>query len=394
MQNQIKIFFRYLSYIFISFCLTNCNQKGIENSNAYSLKYIQLIEGDIPLFDENEIIDFTEYKNVMIFIDDFMDSFIPGKNDNHPLERKDLLILFSKVKFQRKAYQLIYPKLNNWQTIKNLSSWCRYRKNHVTRGKIKKGLNFWLKNKKAILENIDNVDPFILLSTLGIETIYGSYTGNFPILSTLMTLSFTKGRRKDFFSSELKSFLTLLYKQRTFFVNYVREWHKFPKGSYASAMGLPQFLASNYLKLAKDADGDGAIDLWKSISDIAKSMSYYYEHHGWRFNEPIGMKIKVPPHKKEDLNKIIEENGRFEPWITISQLRTLGIYLPEALDPNEKVSLFLFQCPENFENNFYFIGFFNFYVITRYNHSSFYAMAVYELSQKLFEEIKLQSLIP
>ena len=337
----------------------------------------------VPIHDEDTILDFTRYEAVRQFI------------NKSPYPKDELYTLFSKVKFQRKAFDLINPK----PSIKSRKpSWCRYKKIHRLDKKASQGLEFWKKHQRVFqkVEAEGISDPMILLSTLGIETVFGEYTGNFPALDTLITLTFTDSRRRALFHRELKSLLMLFYETTWFEVDDVEKWHDFPRGSYASALGLPQFLPSNYLILTRDWDGDGQVDLWNSVEDILGSMSKYYRYHRWKPQDPVGFKAKVPKRKERRVRRkfIDEAPSRFKPWVRAIELRNYGVKLPRQVKDEQKVAFFHFDCPDSPEESFYWVGLDNFYTITRYNHSSYYAMAVYELARKIVERKEQSQKMP
>ena len=145
-------------------------------------------------------------------------------------------------------------------------------------------------------------------------------------------------------------------------------------GSYAGAMGMPQFISSSYRHYAVDFDGDGKRDLWNSMPDVIGSVANYFSEHGWQKGESIVHPVSVS-------NKsIVKEENELKPYVSIEQLKKSGVELGQDLDEKAQVTLLKFDGIRGEE---YWAGLNNFYVITRYNHSALYAMAVFQLSEKI-----------
>ena len=211
------------------------------------------------------------------------------------------------------------------------------------------------------------VPAAIIGAIIGVETFYGTYTGKHRVLDSLVSLSFYDWRRRKFFSSELEQFLKL-----------ASEGHVDPlviKGSYAGAMGLPQFISSSYRAYAIDFDADGKRDLLNSRADAIGSVAAYLKRHGWRAGEPIAMPLasgkgmELSPYKK-----------RKKPAVTVARLRKAGASIPAEVPAKMKAMVLKLNGAKGPE---YWLVFKNFYVITTYNHSPLYAMAVTQLSELL-----------
>ncbi len=252
-------------------------------------------------------------------------------------------------------------------------TWAQYRPIFITPKRIAAGVVFW-NDHAAELDAISKkygVSPAIIVAIVGVETFYGQRMGNYRVIDALATLGFDYPKRGAFFRGQLASFFTLAAKEHLDMNNAL--------GSYAGAMGMPQFIPSSYLDLAVDGDGDGRCDLWHSDADVFASVAHYFSEHGWTLDAPIGFQIDINHQEAAVADKL--NTGRdLKPKITIGELRHLGIALPKDLYlPNdEKVMLFTLTGPDKVE---YWVGLDNFYVITRYNHSTLYAMAVWQLSQ-------------
>ncbi len=248
--------------------------------------------------------------------------------------------------------------------------WREYRPIFLKKGRIDGGVKFW-KEHQALLERAEKtygVPPEIMVAIIGVETRYGANTGRYRVLDSLTTLAFGYPKRAKFFRSELVEFLLLS-----------REEDLDPataKGSYAGAMGKPQFISSSYRNYAVDFDGDGKRDLHNSDADVIGSVANYFKRHGWRQGEMITQQAR----SEERHEKYVQAG--MKPSIAVSELmasglRPDGLVLPE---PEALASLILLKGKHGDE---YWFGLHNFYVITRYNHSNLYAMAVYQLSQEI-----------
>ena len=252
-------------------------------------------------------------------------------------------------------------------------TWKRYRPIFVTDKRSKKGVEF-IKKYRAILERAEKqygVPVEIIAAIIGVETYYGKHTGKYTVFDSLATLGFDYPPRGKFFKSELKQFL-LLSKEENISVDNMT-------GSYAGAMGMPQFISSSYRRFAVDFDGDGKRDLWNSIPDVIGSVANYFSVHGWKQGEGV-----VFPATVADAS-IVKEKNALKPYETISQFKKQGVEFKNVADAksvaeSNSATLLKLEGKAGLE---YWLGLDNFYVITRYNHSVLYAMAVLQLSEKL-----------
>ena len=247
--------------------------------------------------------------------------------------------------------------------------WYQYRPIFLQAARIDGGVAFW-KQHAEVLERAEQeygVPPQIITAILGVETRYGSRQGGYRVMDSLVTLAFNYPPRAAFFKDELKNYLLL-----------TREEHVDPlsmKGSYAGAMGQPQFISSSYRRFAVDFDGDGKRDLWNNDADAIGSVANYFKQHGWE----RGGKVAVPVNVGTTPVKTLVDKG-IKPSITVSDLQHLGIEVTGAMPEQDMVSFIELEQKDGPE---YWIGLQNFYVITRYNHSPLYAMAVYQLSEAI-----------
>ena len=247
--------------------------------------------------------------------------------------------------------------------------WSKYRPIFLTESRIEGGLEFWDRHEELLeaVEKKYGVPPEIIVAIIGVETRYGANTGKYPVLDSLSTLAFGYPKRGKFFRRELEQFLLLTREEEVAPVGV--------KGSYAGAMGKPQFIASSYRAYAIDYDGDGRRDLWNSPADVLGSVANYFSKHGWRPGEPVTFPgtVTATPDAR------FAEAG-MKPSIRVAELQAAGVEAVEDLPPDTLVSLVELDGAESKE---YWLGLHNFYVITRYNHSNLYAMAVYQLAQEI-----------
>jgi membrane-bound lytic murein transglycosylase B len=248
-------------------------------------------------------------------------------------------------------------------------SWRAYRSRFVEPVRIRAGLQFWQENEAVLAKayDITGVEPSVIVGIIGVETIFGRNMGNFRVLDALMTLSFDYLRRADYFKTELEQFLLL--RQETALD------HNSTLGSFAGAMGLPQFMPSSIRKHAVDMDGDGTIDLRNNPHDAIGSVARYLADYGWIKGEAISVPARV--NRDVDLAPLLSAGP--EPRYTPAQLAALGIS-PQVAAPEEAKAL-LVDLPTADETPEYRMGLTNFYVITRYNRSYFYAAAVQDLAE-------------
>jgi membrane-bound lytic murein transglycosylase B len=252
--------------------------------------------------------------------------------------------------------------------------WHKYRPIFITDKRINGGVAFWREHRALVSKAAKQfgVDPQIIVAVIGVETFYGRVTGSYRVLDALATLSFyypdTGNDRSGFFSSELANFI-MLGEEEGLPLKEV-------KGSYAGAMGLGQFIPSSYREYSVDFDGDGRRDLWSSMDDAIGSVANYLHRHGWEYGAPVANRARVLDHANMDL--ISRRN--FKVKKSVDELAAAGF---EATHPANPEMLAAVARLEEAEGESYWITFKNFYVITRYNRSPLYAMAVFELSEAL-----------
>jgi membrane-bound lytic murein transglycosylase B len=258
--------------------------------------------------------------------------------------------------------------------------WYEYRELFLTDRRIREGTDFWIAHRQDLDEASvrSGVPPEYLAAILGIETYYGRLTGSYRVLDALTTLAFDYPARAGFFRDELEQFLLL-----------TRESGLDPlavKGSYAGAMGAPQFMPSNYRRYAVDASADGHINLWTNWPDVCASVGNYLKEHGWNFGEPVLDDAVVDPDKAQDLD------GRTLALAdTLGTLKLRGVNVDRTLPAETPVMLI---AADEADGVHWRVGYANFYAITRYNHSALYAMAVVDLAAALKQSILLHDAAP
>ncbi|MES2662820.1 MAG: lytic murein transglycosylase B [Pseudomonadota bacterium] len=253
-------------------------------------------------------------------------------------------------------------------------TWAEYRPIFVTPDQIKKGINF-CKQHEATLQKAEKefgVPAEIMISIIGVETRFGTFKGKYRVIDAISTLAFDYPPRSDFFFKQLEEYLLLARELKVETSSIL--------GSYAGAIGYPQFIPSSYRNFAVDFDGNKHIDLVNSPIDAIGSVGNYFKEHGWQAGAPTVDRIAVDSKLREKVNTA--SNKGLELTLSQKDLTELGIiYNAKA----EKFALFLFEGTKGPE---YWLGYPNFYTITRYNHSQLYAMAVYQLAQNISEKIK------
>ena len=247
-------------------------------------------------------------------------------------------------------------------------TWGRYKSHLVDDDRIVRGVDFWAQHEATLAAAAERygVAPEYVVAVIGIETRYGDITGGFRVLDALTTLGFDYEPRAKFFRKELTEFLLL-----------AREEGKDPTelfGSYAGAMGYGQFIPSSYRHYAVDFDGDGLRDIWTNADDAIGSVANYFARHKWRGDGVVAVRLNVSDESVDDLaNQGLKLRHR------VADVRARGVTVPD-LEAERKAALFKLEGSEGIE---YWLALHDFYVISRYNHSHLYALAVYELSQAI-----------
>lgn len=295
----------------------------------------------------------------------------------HQLDESWVMSVLAQAQVSDTVAKLIMPAAS--PAAKN---WALYRSRFIEPLRIRAGVTFWRTHEATLRRAQDTygVPMDIIAGVIGVETIYGRNTGTFRVLDALSTLSldFPKGRsdRSAFFKDELGQFLRLCAEQRDDPTSVL--------GSYAGAIGLPQFMPSSIRRLAVDFDGDGHIDLRNSPADAIGSVAHYLARSGWRKDIPTHYAV-VPPRDAAALATLLQPD--ILPTFTAAQLQQHGALLDAAGQSHDgKLALVLLYNADAAPT--YVAGTENFYAITRYNQSSYYALAVIELGQAVAQAVR------
>jgi membrane-bound lytic murein transglycosylase B len=303
-------------------------------------------------------------------------AFIESMSADYGLDTQVLEQILGDARYTPAAVRLIGPVPSSAPSPAR--SYSRYREKFLTPALISYGTQFWAAHSADLYRAQEEfgVPPEVILGILGVETQYGRNTGSFRAIDALVTIAFDGVRRQDFFRDELKELLLL-----------AREKGIDPlmiKGSYAGAVGLPQFMPSSYRKYAVDFDGDGVIDLLGSPADAIGSIASYIKAFGWKPGEAAVAKVRLLPGSETDLVSGLDRVHN------ISEAQIKGVMFSGSEPPEGLCSIF--ELPTPGQASRFVAGFANFEVITRYNRSTFYASAVLELAgaiRKAHDQIQL-----
>jgi len=293
--------------------------------------------------------------------------FIARMVQLHGFDRLALERLFAQLKPSSRVIHLMTPTTGG--TYRR--SWREYRSRFVEPVRINGGLEFW-QNHAAELKlasALYGVPEEIIVAIIGVETIYGRNTGNFRVAEALSTLAFDYPSRADYFRSELEQFLLFARENR---IDPLE-----PLGSYAGAIGTPQFMPGSIRRFAVDLDKDGRIDLRNSTADAIGSVASFLSRHGWVAGRRTHFQVNIEDPARA--RPFIDAGP--EPGFTILDLAPAGITSNDEIGPAEKLvlaDLVNADAPSD-----YVLGTQNFYAITRYNRSYLYAMAVIDLAATL-----------
>ena len=298
-----------------------------------------------------------------------VDAYIEELIQQHDFSRPELEQVFAAAERRQDIIDLMR------RPAERRLNWHEYRKIFLDEQRIAGGVEFWQQNQ-ATLERAEKeygVAPEVIVAIIGVETRYGRVTGRHRVVDALMTLAFDYPPRASFFRKELTQFLLL-----------AREEGKNPTsltGSYAGAMGFGQFIPSSYRNYAVDFDRDGVRDIWQNRTDAIGSVANYFSRHGWRG----AAQVTLPVQLKAETEQLLDiANQSLKPTHSVAEMAEMGVIV-DRLDPEARVLLLRLLGGDKPE---YWLGFDDFYVITRYNHSRLYAMAVYQLGQEILKRRK------
>ena len=301
--------------------------------------------------------DFANNPNAQQFIDKMV--------NKHGFDRQQLQEILSQAKRLDSVLRLMDNQAPT-TSVKPPSgpngAWLRYRKKFITPDNVQNGVVFWNQYEDALNRawQVYGVPPEIIVGIIGVETRWGRVMGKTRILDALATLSFNYPRRAEYFSGELETFLLMARDEQDDPLNL--------KGSFAGAMGYGQFMPSSYKQYAVDFSGDGHINLWDPVDAIG-SVANYFKAHGWVKGDQVAVRANGQAPGLP--------NG-FKTKYSISQLAAAGLTPQQPLGNHQQASLLRLDVGTGYQ---YWYGLPNFYTITRYNHSTHYAMAVWQLGQ-------------
>lgn len=291
-------------------------------------------------------------------------AFIGEMAERHGFVEKELNFLFARAKRMPAVLKAIEPQPPGER------SWEAYRATFVTERHIGRGLEFWRAQAAALGRATRDygVPEEVIVAILGVETFYGRHTGKWRVVDALSTLAFDYPPRAEFFRKELENYLVLA-REANLDVFSVQ-------GSYAGAIGIPQFMPSSYLRYAVDFDGNGRTDLRASPADAIGSVGNFLKQHGWSAGAPVLAPASVQGEAWRAL-----ANGEVDPRHTLAELKAAGVAAQSDAPAEAKAALIELGTPQRATD--WRLGFHNFWVLTRYNRSAFYASAVYDLAQEL-----------
>ena len=282
--------------------------------------------------------------------------FIDEMVEKHHFRREELVRLFDLANEKPQIIEAISRPIA-------AKPWPEYRASFVNRYRIEQGLLFWKKYRKTLAraERRYGVPQEIIVALIGVETLYGKQTGNFRTIDALTTLAFDYPRRADFFRDELENYLLLAREQQLDLLNV--------RGSYAGALGIPQFMPSSYRKYAVDFNGNHRKDLMNEAPDAIGSVGNYLKNYGWIKGGNIAVRADVA--RAQDQN---DASHRLDEWAKE------GVTPRTSVKLDEPARLLSYTIGDGKE---FWLGFNNFDVITRYNNSDYYAMSVFQLAVAL-----------
>ncbi len=282
--------------------------------------------------------------------------FIDEMVEKHQFKREELVRLFDLANEKPVIIEAISRPIA-------AKPWPEYRASFVNRYRIEQGLLFWKKYRKTLAraERTYGVPQEIIVALIGVETLYGRQTGNFRTIDALTTLAFDYPRRADFFRDELENYLLLAREQQLDLLDV--------KGSYAGALGIPQFMPSSYRKYAVDFNGNRKKNLMGEVPDAIGSVGNYLKNYGWIRGGRIALRANVTDAKSLD-----DAAHDLDEWVKV------GVTPMTAVKSDESSRLLSYTVQDGKE---FWLAFNNFDVIMRYNNSDYYAMSVFQLAKAL-----------
>jgi membrane-bound lytic murein transglycosylase B len=288
--------------------------------------------------------------------------FAGTMSQRHGFDRDEITALLAEVKVQPRILEAIQ------RPAERSLLWWEYRQRFLTEERVTGGVRVWQQHAAdlARIEAQSGVPAEYLIAITGVETLYGRITGRYRVLDALATLGFDYPPRGEFFRKELEQFLLMTREEKLD--------PRHPLGSYAGAMGIPQFMPSSFLRYAVDGDGDGHRDLWQEGADVFASVGNYLREHGWVAGQPVLAEALNDRPPDDPATVVLSMNQN------VAGLRARGYRFETSLPDSTTVMLIPAQLRDA---TIWRIGFRNFYAITRYNRSALYAMTVHDLAQAI-----------
>ena len=296
-------------------------------------------------------------------------AFIDEMVTEHEFNRDALSEVLGKAQIK----QSIIKKIST--PAEKTLSWAEYRKIFITKERIAAGTTFWLENREMLerIEKESGVSVEMIVGIIGVETYYGRITGRDRVIDALVTLAFDYPPRSKFFRNELVQFLILAREENIDAT--------VPVGSYAGAMGRPQFMPSSFRAYAVDATGDGKRDIWDNWADVSGSVANYFVEHKWRTGEEVASRATLSNRWK---GPVPEPKNKLKAATTVESLSRQGVVFATDLSADSKGELLTYEGDGGTEH---WVGFHNFFVITKYNRSAMYALAAHQLGQEIARKV-------
>ncbi len=296
------------------------------------------------------------------------DAFIDRMVEERGFDRDQLTDILTQAVVRQSALNAIS------RPAERVIPWFEYREIFLNEQRIDAGAGFWAEHEALVAATAERfgVDPEMILSILGIESLFGERMGTYRVIDALATLAFAYPPRADFFASELEAFLLIYQEEGPVVLEAL--------GSYAGAMGAGQFIPSSYRAYAVDADADGRRDLWTNWDDILASIANYLAVHGWQLGEPVAVAAD------QGTAAAVEPGNRLGLDTSVGSLRDRGFEFDSGLEADWPAMLVTVEADSTSAG--YFIGLNNFHVITRYNRSVKYALAAVQLSEAIAQRYR------
>jgi membrane-bound lytic murein transglycosylase B len=296
-----------------------------------------------------------------------VESFIDSMVSDHAYDRGELETMLQQARSQETVLEAIA------RPAERTKDWHEYRDIFLTEARVKAGASFWREHNEDLLRISEEtgVAVEILVGIIGVETYFGRNTGSYRVLDALATLAFEYPPRSSFFRGELEQFLLLVREEGIDATDAT--------GSYAGAMGRPQFMPSSYRAYAVDTSEDGKRDIWSDWTDVIGSIANYFVRHGWRADNQVVTQASLSNQWRGD-----PPENTLKPEETVTSLSHQGVLFATDLPGDHQGQLLSLEGDDGKE---YWVGFHNFFVITRYNRSVMYALAVHQLGQEIAIEV-------